>query len=354
MKVHVVDPPAYTPPYDHALVAALAACGVQAQLLTGPFRHGEAPAPVGYERREVFYRRGGSRAARLAQHVPDMLRYRATAQQADVIHFQWLTVPELDAHLLPRGRPLIFTAHDILPRERVAGSRSAQIRLLRRFDAVIAHSSHGRGRLIAEAGLEPDRVHVIPHGAFTHLAELPEGALPPELKPTDRPVVLDFGLIRPYKGLGVLLEAWRGVEDAELWVIGHPRHDISGLQAGAPPSVSFVTRFVTDLELAAAFRRADLIVLPYRESEQSGVLATALAFAKPILATDVGGFAELGDALHLVPPGDPAALQAGLTDLLTNEPARLKLGASAGALAHDELSWESVARETRALYEAVS
>ncbi len=111
-----------------------------------------------------------------------------------------------------------------------------------------------------------------------------------------------------------------------------------------------MTRFVSDLELAAVFRRADLVVLPYRESEQSGVLATALAFGKPILATEVGGFAELGDALHLVPPSDPAALQAGLTDLLTNEQARSKLGAAAGELANGTLSWARIAaRHARAL-----
>lgn len=354
MKVHVVNPPAYTPPYDHALAAGLAACGVEVQLLTSPFHHGEAPAPAGYERREVFYRHGSSRPARIAAHVPDMLRYRATAREADLVHFQWLTIPELDAHLLPRGRPLVFTAHDILPRERVAGSRAAQIRLLHRFDAVIAHSNHGRNRLIAEAGLDPARVHVIPLGAFTHLATFPEAPLPLELPRTDEPVVLDFGLIRPYKGLEVLLEAWKGVAGAELWIIGRPRYDIDALKASAPPSVRFVTRFVSDLELAAVFRRADLIVLPYRESEQSAVLTTALAFGKPILATDVGGFAELGDALRLVPPGDPGALQAGLRDLLADEQARSKLGAAAGELAAGRLSWARVASDTRALYEAIS
>lgn len=352
MKVHVVDPPAYTPPYDHALATALAASGLTVELITGPFRYADVPDPDGYERRELFYRHGGSRVARAAAHVPDMLRYRRTALGADVIHFQWLAVPTLDRHLLPRGRPLVITAHDILGREGGARLRSAQAALLSCFDAVIAHSNHGRSRLIREAGVDPTRVHVIPHGVFTHLAELPEAPLPPELPPTDRPVVLDFGLIRPYKGLDVLLDAWRGVEDAELWVIGRPRYDISELRSSTPSSVHFVTRFVTDLELAAAFRRADLIVLPYRESEQSGVLATALAFGKPILATEVGGFPELAPAIALVPPGDAPRLRAGIAALLHDETARLNLAASAEALAHGRLSWESIARQTRALYAA--
>ncbi|MGD0981180.1 MAG: glycosyltransferase family 4 protein, partial [Solirubrobacteraceae bacterium] len=319
MRVHVVDPPAYTPAYDHALCTALASAGLDVELFTSAFRYAELPAPDGYLRREFFYRRGArrrraQRTTRLAQHVPDMLRYRSVARDAEVVHFQWLPLPALDRHLLPRGRPLVITAHDILPRERVAGSHAAQRRLYAQFDAVIAHSQAGRKRLVDDAGLDPARVHVIPHGAFAHLAQLPEAPLPPELTPTAKPVVLYFGLLRPYKGLDVLLEAWRGIEDAELWIVGRPRFDISNLRADA---ATFVARYVSDLELAACFRRADLVVLPYREIEQSGVLATALAFAKPILASDVGGFREVADAgaARLVPAGDVPALHQALVEL---------------------------------------
>jgi glycosyltransferase involved in cell wall biosynthesis len=361
VKVHVVDPPAYTPPYDHALCAALAANGLDVELFTSAFRHGELPPPDGYERREFFYGLADAaplarRPIRLAEHPVDMLRYRRAARAADVVHFQWLTLPGLDARLLPRGRPLVITAHDVLPRERVAGSHRAQAALLKRFDAVITHSQAGRTRLIDEAGLEPGRVHVIAHGAFSHLAALPDGPLPPELFTTTRPVALYFGLIRPYKGLDVLLEAWSGIENAELWVVGHPRFDIAELRATSPPSVRWVPRYVSDLELAACFRRADLVVLPYREIEQSGVLATALAFAKPLLTSDVGGFREVAQAgaARLVPPGDPQALQGALRDLLTSPAARTGLSDAAAALATGTASWANVAKQTSALYASLS
>ena len=357
MRVQVVDPPAYTPAYDHALCAALAAAGLEVELFTSVFRHGALPAPDGYGRRELFYRHaaGGSnarRAIRLAEHVPDMVRYRRAAGEADIVHFQWLTLPALDRRLLPRGRPLVLTAHDILPRERLAGSRTAQIALLREFDAVIAHSQAGRTRLVEEAGLDPRRVHVIAHGAFAHLAALPESPLPAELSPTTRTVVLYFGLIRPYKGLDVLLEAWEGIEDGELWVVGRPRFDIARLRASAGASVRWVPRYVSDLELAACFRRADLVVLPYREIEQSGVLATALAFAKPILASDVGGFREVADAgaARLVPAGEVPALHQALVELLEDAGERERLSNGASALALGDASWKRVASQTAALY----
>ena len=136
--------------------------------------------------------------------------------------------------------------------------------------------------------------------------------------------MLCFGLMRPYKGIDVLLEAWRGIDDAELWIAGMPRMDISSLRARAPPNVRFVPRFVTDAELPAYFQRADLVVLPYREIDQSGVLFTALAFGKPLLLSDVGGFPEVAatGARAVVPAGDPAALREALRELL-GDPAAL-------------------------------
>lgn len=91
MRVHLVDPAAYTPPYDRALAAALARAGADVTLFTSPFDYGEVPPAPGVDVREFFYARnlpGPRRPARLAQHVPDMLRYRRAARAADVVHFQ--------------------------------------------------------------------------------------------------------------------------------------------------------------------------------------------------------------------------------------------------------------------------
>jgi glycosyltransferase involved in cell wall biosynthesis len=361
VRVHVVDPSAYTPPYDHALCGALAAAGADVELYTSRFAYGPVAPAAGYERIEFFYRHArsarGARARRLlklAEHVPDMLRYRSAARTADVVHFQWLSLQQLDGRLLPAGRPLVLTAHDVLPREPRPGQRAAQRRLYGHFDAVVVHSEHGRKRLTEELGVEASRVHVIPHGAFAHLAAGP--AAPPPFQ-TDKQVVLFFGLLRPYKGIDVLLEAWRGVEDAELWIVGMPRMDISSLLAdlqsvNEPPDVRFVSRFVADEELPAYFRRADLVVLPYREIEHSGVLFTALAFAKPLLVSDVGGFAEIAasGAARTVPAGDVAALHGALVELLGDPASLAAMAARARELTAGEYAWKDIARRTLALY----
>jgi glycosyltransferase involved in cell wall biosynthesis len=360
VRVQIVDPSAYTPPYDHALCAALARAGADVDLITSAFGYGPVPPADGYTVRESFYRWSpgvpGSalrRAAKLATHVPDMLRYRRAALAADIVHFQWLTVQQLDLHLLPRGRPLVLTAHDVLPREPRAGQRGAQARLYGRMDAVIVHSEHGRRRLVEGLGVTGRRVHVIPHGAFTYLLDQPdERPLPTQLAGVRKPVVLCFGLMRPYKGIDVLLEAWRGVQDAELWVVGLPKIDTAVLRAAATSSVRFVERFISDPELPAYFRRADLVVLPYREIDQSGVLFTALAFGKPLLLSDVGGFPEVAasGAASLVPAGDPGALREALVGLLGDAQARSRLAAAARAAAAGPYSWDAVARRTLELY----
>jgi glycosyltransferase involved in cell wall biosynthesis len=267
------------------------------------------------------------------------------------VHLQWLALPQLDVRLLP-ARPVVLTAHDVLPREPRPGQLAAQRRLYERSDAVVVLSEHGRGRLVGEVGLDPAKVEVIPHGVLDHLTRVPAAPLPDELGAVERPVVLCFGLLRPYKGLDVLVEAWRGIEDAELWIVGRPRMDTAALHAAAPPGVRFVERFVDGGEAAAFFRRADLVVLPYREIEGSGVLATALAFGRPLLLTDVGSFPEVAatGAAELVPPGDPAALHAALRALVGDAARREALAAAARAAAAGPYAWGPIAQRHLTLY----
>jgi glycosyltransferase involved in cell wall biosynthesis len=363
MRVDVVDPSAYTPPYDHALCAALARAGAAVELITSRFAYGEVPAPEGYVVRERFYGRArgapGSprrRAGKLLAHIPDMLGYRRAAVTADVVHFQWLAMQWLDAYLLPR-RPLVLTAHDLLPREPRLGQAGAQRRAYEKVDALVVHSEYGRGQLVGALGVDPAKVHVIHHGAFTHLTGRPVTApLPPALAAVEGPVVLFFGLLRPYKGLKTLIEAWREITGAELWIVGRPRMDLESLRARAPSTVRFVPEFVPESQLPAYFTRADVVVLPYARTErfdQSGVLATALAFGKPIVLTDVGGFSEVAalGAARLVAPGDPGALRDALAALIADPAARARLGAAALAAARGPYSWDEAARQTLALYQ---
>jgi glycosyltransferase involved in cell wall biosynthesis len=367
MRVQLVDPSAFTPPYDRALAAALARGGAEVELLTSRFLYGPVPVPEGYRVRECFYRRSaarglgasGRRAFKAAEHLPDMLRLRRQVD-ADVVHYQWLTMPVLDARLLPARRPRVMTAHYVLPPRPNRRQVSKARRLFGGMDAVIAHSEHGAARLREEVGIDPARIRLIPHGAFDYFTRLPEEKpLPAELEGPEGPVILFFGLLRPYKGLDTLLRAFRELEGAELWIVGNPRMDVGPLRrlaAGVSGRVRFVTRFVEDAEVPAIFRRADLVVLPYRDAEQSGVLYTGLAFGKPLVLSSVGGFPEVAatGAARLVAPEDSGALAQALGELVADPAARERLAAAARAAAAGPYSWDAVAAQTLALYRELS
>src|SRR2546423_3938112 len=131
------------------------------------------------------------------------------------------------------------------------------------------------------------------------------------------------------------MDAFRSVEGAELWIVGRPfgvdMDDLRERARSVAATVRFVPRFIPDRELPAYFRRADLVVLPHVDAEQSGVLYTALAFGNAIVMSDVGGFGEVAahGAGRLVTPGDPAVLATAVSEVLADAPERERLEAAA-------------------------
>ena len=147
MRIQQIDPSAFTPPYDHALCRALAARGADVELITSEFLYGPVPEADGYEVSRDFYRRSakrgldarGRRLFKFAEHVPDMVRLRRELD-ADVIHYQWLTVPSIDTALLPPNRPRVMTAHYVLPPEPTSRQIRTAHRMFSKMDAVISQN----------------------------------------------------------------------------------------------------------------------------------------------------------------------------------------------------------------------
>ena len=133
MRVQIVDPAAYTPPYDHALAGSLARAGAEVELVTCEFPYGSVPREPGYEVTELFYRRSSAasnpkvrRALRAAEHVPGMRRHGRHARSAEVVHYQWLPIPRLDHRLLADVHPRVFTMHSRFPEPGSRTSREEQ------------------------------------------------------------------------------------------------------------------------------------------------------------------------------------------------------------------------------------
>jgi glycosyltransferase involved in cell wall biosynthesis len=347
MRVVLVDPPAFTPTYDHELAAALARAGADVELVTSHFRFGDAPAADGYARRELFYpvssRVFGRSRLRLplkvAEHPLGLAALRT--RRADVVHLQWL-VPELDVRLFRPHAPSVFTAHDILPR-RTARRQDVWRRLLGRFDRVVVHSERGRETL-STLGIDS---RVIPHPVFPS---------DPERRDDGR-TVLAFGVIRPYKGLGDAIAAVRSA-GARLLVAGDPLEPMDGYRTAARGvEAEWRLGYLPQSEVDRALGEATVAIFPYRpELDQSGALLRALGAGVPAVAYDVGGIGDpvtRFDAGRIVPAGDVEALGAAVRELL-EDPAALAAARAGAHRARDELTWDASARAHLDLYREIA
>ena len=346
MRVLLADPPAFTPPYDHALASALARAGAEVELVTSPFRFGEAPAPDGYRRSELFYpvsskvfRRSRLRIpVKLLEHPVGLTRLRR--RKADIVHFQWLAAPELDDRLLRVDAPLVFTAHDILPR-RTADKRDLWRRLFGRFARVVVHSERARDQL-GEL-VEPDHLRVIPHPVFPS---------DPERRDDGR-TLLALGIIREYKGLGDAIEATKRIEGARLLVAGDPLESVDGYRAAAGDRAEWRLGFLSEDEVDRALGESTVALFPYRpEIDQSGALLRALGAGVPVVAYDVGGIAEpvrRFEAGRVVPLGDLDALADVARELL-DDPAALERARAGAERARRALTWDAAAQAHLELY----
>lgn len=338
----LADPPAFTPTYDHELAAALARAGADVELLTSRFRFGDVPEPAGYRRREAFYPLSTRAFGRSRLRVPvKVLEHplglaRLALARSDIVHLQWLAVPELDRWLLRSRAPIVFTAHDLLPR-RTAAKRDLWRRLFDRFDRIVVHSQRGRTTL-AELGVAAEKLRVIPHPVTP--------SEPP--RADDGRTVLALGVIRPYKQVDHAAAAVRRL-DARLVVAGDPVGPLPDGLDGAELRLGYLP----DHEVQRALGEATVAVFPYRaELDQSGALLQTLGAGVPAVVYDVGGLPEpirTYGAGRVVPADDVEALAAALRELL-EEPAALEAARAGARRAREELTWDASAAAHLALY----
>jgi glycosyltransferase involved in cell wall biosynthesis len=238
--------------------------------------------------------------------------------------------------LLPKKTRVVLQCHNIGDKEPAPWKRWLTNRVLRRGDVLVVHAKseaeEARRRLgVEQASGLPASVPSRPAGSrrYSNHPEIVSTFLPvhelggavPSREAARRTldltgnVALFFGHVRPFKGLDIALDAWRLLKTdvtlvvaGEVWWKGEEeyRSRAAGLR-----NVRLEFRFIPDAEIAAYFAAADVVLAPYRIEAQSGVALTSFHFARPVIATSVGGLPEIIDEGvngMLVPPEDPAAL----------------------------------------------
>jgi glycosyltransferase involved in cell wall biosynthesis len=301
------------------------------------------------------------------------LTVRFLVSPPDVIHVQYLPMLKwrvpLDFWFLElcrkRGIKIVLTVHDLLPHDTADTYVETFRDLYSVVDGIICHSDHIKTRLAAEFSVAPEKISVIPHGPFFY--DLPESdsnkALQGVASEPGQVVVLWQGIIFPYKGIDLLLNAWQKVEavseDACLVIAGTGTPELlEQIRAQVArlglKLVNLHLRFITTQELVALYRAADIVVYPYRAITTSGALATGLALGKAIVASDLPVFRELlttRENALLVDPQNSAELADALIELILNSSLRMQLASNVRKMNFGDESWLSIASRTTAVYE---
>lgn len=252
--------------------------------------------------------------------------------------------------LRKHGVKVVSIVDNALPHEPHFYDKPLTRWFLRRNDGLIAMTDAVRRDILA---LHPQaKVKQMPHPFYDHFGDpVPRAEARKKLGlPADARVLLFFGLIRAYKGLDVLLEAFGQLDSRyHLVIAGEPYGDFSSCkkQIEASPlraNIHLHARFIADAEVPAFFGAADAVVLPYRSATQSGITAIAFHFGVPVVATDVGGLSETvrtGSTGVLVGDVSADAVTRGINQLFTSDPKALEQGIAA---LREELSWARFAQ----------
>ena len=324
-------------------------------------RHGTRPSYRGVSLRRL-----------LAWYNPLSWLWAGLTLRGRVLHAQWWSYVLTPVYLVVlglarlRSRRVVLTLHNVLPHEGARWHRWLYQSVFRLAHHFIVHSERNAEVLERMYPGSIGRVTVVPMGLHTMDAsrELSRGEAHQRLElPEERPVILAFGNIRPYKGLDVLLRAFRrvldGGQEATLLVAGEPWGGFDRYQRlidelGLDGHVCTRLGFAPNERVAACFAAADLAVFPYTHFDAQSAAATlALSFGVPMLVSDVGGLPDLvDDARAVAPANDQEALARAIGAILGDGALRAKLAADSRRRAA-ELDWGAIARRTADVYRAV-
>ena len=269
--------------------------------------------------------------------------------------------------------PVVATLHTVL-KSPPAHQRTVLRDLVRAVDATVVMSNSAADLLSASYGVEPGRVHVIPHGV-PDLPLVDAETLKPDFGLGGRKVILSFGLLGPGKGLELAIDALPAIVAAHpsaLYVIVGATHPAliqregesyreslvaNAQRVGMEDHVRFVDRFLGKPELGRWLQAADVFVTPYANLEQivSGTLSYAMGAGRAVVSTPYEYATELlaeGRGV-LVAPASAADLAAGVVGLLGDPARRAQIGRRAYAHSRGML-WSAVGAQYRTLFGQVA
>jgi glycosyltransferase involved in cell wall biosynthesis len=273
----------------------------------------------------------------------------------DVVHYQGVHLWFDLALPLLRRYPLIFTIHDFRthPGDQPFQQTPFCIEMFarRRADELIVHTRHVRELMVRQLRGGAEKISVIPH------IQIGEDLSSAAVEEKEH-LILFFGRIWEYKGLEYLIRAEplisARVPDVRIVIAGQGEDFSRYTRMMVHPDRFIIhNEYISEERAAEYFRSASVVVLPYIEASQSGVIPLAYSAAKPVVATTVGGLPEMvedGHTGYLVAPRDSAQLAEAITRLLLDKQLRRQIGANGKRKIEAECSPYLVAQKTLDVY----
>lgn len=199
-----------------------------------------------------------------------------------------------------------------------------------------------------------ERITVSRLSSYTYLRTI---KAPSNLRPA-KPYILFFGKISPYKGLNYLLpamlEVHRSAPDCHLVVAGGGNFSFDVSPYRELDYIELRNRFIPEDELVSLIVGARFVVCPYTDATQSGVIMSAFAFNKPVLATNVGGLPEMvrhNEFGYIIENCNSKAISDAILSLWT-DPDKLETFSENIRMAYTDgdLSWKDIAKKMVANY----
>lgn len=317
------------------------------------------------------------RILKLAESTVNLfaLTIRFMVSQPDIIHVQFLPMLRwripMDLWFVRffqrRGTRVVLTVHDLLPHDTGDQYKTIFLDLYSHADALICHSDHVAEKLKREFRVSASKVNIIPHGPFFYdVASPTEPEILRTLQVASSQLIFLFqGIIFPYKGVDLLLNAWQRVEHetsgACLIIAGTGSPELldqlrAQVQKLSLQRVHLHFRFISPEELVALYRAADVVVYPYRAVTTSGALATGLALGKAMVASNLSVFRELltnEESALLIDPQDTDQFAAALLRLAARPDLREAFSERISEIQYGDRTWQSIAVRTASTYESV-
>ncbi|OGC94629.1 MAG: hypothetical protein A2W25_09395 [candidate division Zixibacteria bacterium RBG_16_53_22] len=289
----------------------------------------------------------------------------------DIIHFQegdiWFSLNRS----LFKNVPLVLTVHDPtqhagLPFINRMYQDYAQRWIVTQSDSYIVHGQNMKNDLARNFSVPLERINVIPHGEFSFYKKW-RSEYEPLLKPKKgKKRLLFFGEVRRNKGLEYLIKAEPLIssryDNYTICIAGRfskdPGNDFEHYRKMMVDTSRYevINRYIANNEVAEIFESSDIVVLPYMSASQSGILALAFGFGKPVVSTDTGSIGEVlehGQTGLLVSAGDTVALADAISTLLNDDERCTFFAANAAAVAQTRLNWDTIGKQTVDIYRSI-